>query len=208
MAVSSTESSFWSRSSSSRARRYGSVAGYSLSRIRHSPSTSTRTVLSGNLSILSTRAAQPTSCISSGRGFSASALRCSARPSRRFPPTTSSMSLMLCAVSTSSGATMPGKTTMSDRPRIGRISGSTREETRSGVSALPAVPRILINSVSGEVMIKPTRGLDAGARGELQIGSQSPSATSTRERFTGRCAKGTSIRKKPFRYAALAWLKS
>ena len=124
-------------------------------RMRHRPSTSTRTVLSGNLSIFNTRAAQPTSYISLGNGFSASAFRCNTTPSKRSPPTTSSISLVLWAVSTSSGATIPGKMTMSDRPRMGSISGSELDETRGGASGLPAAPRMLINSVSGEVMIAP-----------------------------------------------------
>ena len=48
---------------------------------------------------------------------------------------------------------MPGKITMSDRPRMGRRSGRELEETRDGASVLPEAPKMLINSVSGEVMI-------------------------------------------------------
>jgi len=48
---------------------------------------------------------------------------------------------------------MPGKMTMSDRPRIGKTPGRELEETRGGVSGLPVAPRILMNSLSGEVMV-------------------------------------------------------
>ena len=41
---------------------------------------------------------------------------------------------------------------MSDRPRIGSTSGRERAETFVGASGLPAAPRMLMNSVSGEVM--------------------------------------------------------
>jgi cystathionine beta-lyase family protein involved in aluminum resistance len=44
---------------------------------------------------------------------------------------------------------------MSDRPRIGKVAGKELEETRTGASGLPAAPKILINSVSGEVMVAP-----------------------------------------------------
>ena len=73
------------------------------------------------------------------------------------------MSFVLWAVSTSSGATIPGKITMSDKPRIGSASGRELEETRGGASGLPAAPRMLINSVSGEVMVAPFCSLDAAA---------------------------------------------
>jgi hypothetical protein len=64
---------------------------------------------------------------------------------------------MLCAVSTSSGATMPGKITMSDKPRIGRTSGKERDEIReTGAPASPELtPRILMNSVSGVAIVLP-----------------------------------------------------
>jgi hypothetical protein len=45
--------------------------------------------------------------------------------------------------------------TMSDKPRIGSFSGKELEETRGGASGLPAAPRMLINSVSGVLMIAP-----------------------------------------------------
>jgi hypothetical protein len=57
---------------------------------------------------------------------------------------------------------MPGKITMSDKPSTGRASGKELEETRGGASGLPAAPRILINSVSGELMIATFCKLDAG----------------------------------------------
>src|ERR1700722_9662138 len=62
---------------------------------------------------------------------------------------------MLCEVSTSSGATMPGKITMSDRPRMGRTCGTERDEMRPGTASVPpdVAPKMLINSVSGDVMI-------------------------------------------------------
>jgi hypothetical protein len=60
---------------------------------------------------------------------------------------------MLGPVSTNSGATAPGKITISERPRIGRASGRERDEIREASSGLPAAPRMLINSVSGEVMV-------------------------------------------------------
>ena len=78
------------------------------------------------------------------------------------------MSFVLCAVSTSSGATIPGKITMSDRPRIGKVAGKELEETRAGASGLPAAPRILINSVSGEVMVAPYCSLDAATLKKIQ----------------------------------------
>ena len=55
-------------------------------------------------------------------------------------------------ISTSSGATMVGKMTMSDSPRIGNRSGKELDETREGASVFPEAPRMLINSVSGEVI--------------------------------------------------------
>src|SRR5580704_8971936 len=61
---------------------------------------------------------------------------------------------MLCEVSTSSGATIPGKITMSERPSTGTISGTEREEIFPGTVSDPAedAPKMLINSVSGEVI--------------------------------------------------------
>ena len=41
---------------------------------------------------------------------------------------------MLCEVSTSNGATMPGKITMSDKPRIGSTSGTARDEICAGAA--------------------------------------------------------------------------
>ena len=159
-AASSTESVVISRSTSTLARRYGVCVSYSLIRIRQSPSTSTRTVLSGNLSIFNTRAAQPPSQRSSGWGFSTSARRWRTKPSRRSPSTTSSISRMLCAVSTSSGATIAGKITISESPRMGSDSGSVGATTRGGgassVSEVAVAPRIRINSVSGELMFHAT----------------------------------------------------
>jgi hypothetical protein len=63
------------------------------------------------------------------------------------------MSLVLWGVSTRSGATIPGKMTISESPRIGRTCGREWAETRAGASGLPEAPRILINSVSGEVIV-------------------------------------------------------
>jgi hypothetical protein len=39
------------------------------------------------------------------------------------------MSFVLWVVSTRSGATIPGKITMSDKPRMGNVSGKERAET-------------------------------------------------------------------------------
>src|SRR5581483_815996 len=139
-------------------------------RIRHKPSTSTRTVLSGNFSIFKTRAAQPTSYMSSGSGFSTSGRRCNATPNKRSPPTTSSIKWMLWAFSTSKGATIPGKITMSDSPRIGSTSGKEREEIRGGVVSPPpdVAPKMLMNSVSGEVMVASFPILDAAPPQKIQ----------------------------------------
>ena len=63
---------------------------------------------------------------------------------------------------------MPGKMTMSDRPRMGRTSGSEVEETSEGTSGLPAAPIMLINSVSGVLMIGPCYTLDAAARNKFR----------------------------------------
>src|ERR1039457_4025224 len=120
-------------------------------RMRHSPSTSTRTVPSGNFTIFVRRETQPTLCKSSGPGSATSGLRCSTAPSSRSPATRSSTSLRLGPVSTSSGTTAPGKITMSDRPRIGSASGSEREDRRLGNSDFSPVPRMLTYSVSGDV---------------------------------------------------------
>ena len=63
------------------------------------------------------------------------------------------MSFRLGPVSTSSGTTAPGKITMSDKPRMGSTSGSDREETRLGSSDFSPEPRMLMNSVSWELVI-------------------------------------------------------
>jgi hypothetical protein len=60
---------------------------------------------------------------------------------------------------------------MSDRPRMGRVSGRELEETRAGASGLPAVPNMLMNSVSGEVIVRTSRNLDAAALKVVQLGS-------------------------------------
>jgi hypothetical protein len=57
---------------------------------------------------------------------------------------------------------------MSDKPRTGNVSGKERVETRDGASGLPAAPKILINSVSGEIMVEPYRTLDAAALNKVQ----------------------------------------
>src|SRR5580704_17764286 len=63
------------------------------------------------------------------------------------------MSRMLWAVSTSRWVTVPGKMTMSDKPRIGSDSGRDLDHTLvPDASGLPPAPRMLINSVSGVVM--------------------------------------------------------
>ena len=103
------------------------AARNSLTRMRQSPSTSTRTVPSGNFTIFDRRETQPTSYKSSGAGSATSGLRCSTAPNSRSPATMSSISLRLGPVSTSSGTTVPGKITMSDRPRMG---SDVRQRTR------------------------------------------------------------------------------
>src|SRR6267143_5666737 len=138
-------------------------------RMRQSPSTSTRTVLSGNLSIFRTRPAQPNSCKSSGVGLSNSGLRCRTSPRRRSPSTTSSMRRMLWAVSTSNGATMPGKITISERPRMGRTEGTLAATRGVCVSVPPgAAPKIRMNSVSGEVICRVALTLDAPSSQKVQ----------------------------------------
>ena len=122
-------------------------------RMRHKPSTSTRAVPSGNFTILDRRETQPTSCKSSGRGSAISGLRCSTAANRRSPATMSSINFRLGPVSTSSGTTAPGKITMSDRPRMGRFSGNERDDIRGRASDFSAPPRMLTNSVSGEVIV-------------------------------------------------------
>src|SRR5882672_12516511 len=122
-------------------------------RMRHKPSTSTRTVPSGNFTIFDSRDTQPTSCRSSGAGSATSALRCSTAPNRRSPATTSSISLRLGPVSTSNGTMAPGKITMSERPRMGTVSGRELEEMRDGDSAFSAASLMLTNSVSGGVIV-------------------------------------------------------
>src|SRR5438270_12507457 len=66
---------------------------------------------------------------------------------------------MLWADSTNNGATMPGKMTISERPRIGRTLGSDFAAGRGGALSPAAfcALRMLINSVSGEL----TYSLDA-----------------------------------------------
>src|ERR1043166_2976321 len=66
---------------------------------------------------------------------------------------------MLCDDSTSNGATMPGKITISERPRIGSTLGSDFAAGRGGAASPAAfcALRMLINSVSGEL----TYSLDA-----------------------------------------------
>jgi len=60
---------------------------------------------------------------------------------------------------------MPGKITMSERPRMGRVCGNECADTRAGASGFPAAPRMLINSVSGDVIERFYRyRLDAAAR--------------------------------------------
>src|SRR5690242_9116881 len=134
--------------------------------MRHSPSTSMRAVPSGNFTILASRETQPTSYKSSGWGSTISGLRCSTAPSRRSPATMSSINFRLGPVSTSSGTTAPGKMTMSDRPSTGRFSGKERAEMREGASDFSAPPRILTNSVSGEVIVVSIK-LDAVAREKI-----------------------------------------
>ena len=134
-------------------------------RMRHSPSTSTRAVPSGNFTIFTSRETQPTSYKSSGFGSTISGLRCSTTPSNRSPATMSSISRRLEPVSTSNGTSVPGKMTMSDRPRIGKVSGREWEEICGGVSELSA-PRMLTNSVSGEAIVVP-RLLDTAAQEKI-----------------------------------------
>jgi hypothetical protein len=57
---------------------------------------------------------------------------------------------------------------MSDKPRMGNNSGREREDTWGGASGLPAAPKMLINSVSGEVMVAPYCSLDAAALKKVQ----------------------------------------
>src|SRR5450631_1507553 len=121
--------------------------------MRHKPSTSTRTVPSGNFTILDSREMQPTSYKSSGAGSATSALRCNTAPNKRSPATMSSISLRLGPVSMSSGTTAPGKITMSERPRMGTLSGSEREEMRGVASAFSAASLMLTNSVSGDDIV-------------------------------------------------------
>ena len=121
--------------------------------MRQSPSTSTRTVPSGNFTIFFRRETHPTVYRSSGVGSATSPLRCSTAPNKRSPATMSSMSLRLGPVSSKSGTTAPGKITISASPRIGRISGKERVETRDASSVFSAAPRMLTNSVSGDVVV-------------------------------------------------------
>ena len=121
--------------------------------MRHKPSTSTRTEPSGNLTILDRRETQPTSCRSSGAGSATSALRCSTAPNNRSPATMSSISLRLGPVSMRSGTIAPGKMTMSESPRSGRVSGNEREEMCAAASVFSAASVMLTNSVSGDVVV-------------------------------------------------------
>ena len=66
------------------------------------------------------------------------------------------MSRMLCGVSTSKWVTVPGKMTMSDKPRIGSDSGRDLDQTLvPEASGLPPAPRMLINSVSDSGVVMP-----------------------------------------------------
>jgi len=47
------------------------------------------------------------------------------------------------------------------KAETGRTSGSDREEMREGASGFGPVPRMLINSVSGEVIVASVCSLDA-----------------------------------------------
>ena len=153
-AVISTESSATLFIFSIFAMRYGSLEVNSTIRNRRKPSIRTRTVLSGNFNIFNTRAAQPCVHKSCGTGLSTAGFFCRTSPRKRSPATTSSINRMLCVVSTRSGATIPGKMTMSESPRIGRFSGKDLDQTfvPEG-SALPAEPRISISWESGGVII-------------------------------------------------------
>src|SRR4029079_9400482 len=64
---------------------------------------------------------------------------------------------------TSSGAIMPGKMTISERPRIGRTWGSEWAETRAGASGFTPARTMVIDSVSGEVIVASFYILDAAA---------------------------------------------
>ena len=57
---------------------------------------------------------------------------------------------------------------MSDKPRIGNSSGRERDESFAGASGLPAAPKMLINSVSGEVMVARFSSLDAAVPIKVQ----------------------------------------
>ncbi len=93
---------------------------------------------------------------------------------------------------------MPGKITMSDKPRIGSTSGKALVETREGVSAASAVPRMLTNSVSGDDMIT-SQPLDDWLPDKFQRMALFPSEMGTFVLLPDLLATGTSIRKKPFR---------
>ena len=45
---------------------------------------------------------------------------------------------------------------MSERPRTGTVSGRERDEIRGGASDFSEAPRMLINSVSGDVVVVST----------------------------------------------------
>ena len=90
---------------------------------------------------------------------------------------------------------------------MARASGSEREDTVGGVSGLPEAPRMLINSVSGEVMMALLPMRDALAKkGHAEVAL--PSSMGTLAACVGRRASGTSMRRKPLTYTALACPKS
>ena len=136
--------------------------------MRHKPSTSTRAVPSGNFTIFTSRDTQPTSYKSSGLGSATSGRRCNTTPSNRSPATTSSISFRLGPVSTSSGTRALGKMTMSDKPRMGKASGNEREEIRGGGPEL-SVPKMLTNSVSGDVIVVPASSTIIRGRGAGKV---------------------------------------
>ena len=61
---------------------------------------------------------------------------------------------------------MPGKTTMSDRPRIGSTPGNERLEMRDGPAEGSAWLEIVMNSVS----VAGAGGLEPGAGGGFTVG--------------------------------------
>jgi len=173
--------------------------------MRHSPSTSTRAVPSGNFTILVSRATQPTGWSSSGLGSSVFAFFWRTVPSNRSPVTKSSTSLRLALFSTSKGTTAPGKMTTSERPRMGRVSGSEREEMREGSSDFSPGFRMLINSVSDDstMALVKFRAYQRLKRFKIimnYVKNQAPSKMGTLVVVTcGWLAAGTSMRRNPFR---------